>query len=151
MIAKTDAVDVYLAELPTDRREVVTQLCYTIRENLPNGFVEILASNMPAYVVPLDIYPDGYHVAKDTPLPFVSFASLKSHIALYHFGMYVDHELFSWFENRYAELADHKLDMGKSCVRFRNPQQIPMDLIAELMRQRTVKDWVERYVAVRSN
>lgn len=149
MIVKTDVVDAYLAELPTDRREVVTQLCNTIRDNLPDGFVELMTSNMPTYVVPLDIYPAGYHVARNTPLPFVSFASLKSHIALYHFGMYVDKELLNWFEAQYAERTDHKLDMGKSCVRFKNPDHIPMELIAELMRQRTVQDWVGLYEAVR--
>lgn len=142
-------VEEYLDNVDEDRRPILIQLRKTIRNNLPEGFEEVMAGSMPGYVVPLSTYPAGYHVGKDTPLPFVSFASQKSHIALYHFGMYVDKALLEWFEHAYAEQVEHKLDMGKSCVRFKRPESIPFDLIAELMRQRSVQDWVDYYESMR--
>ena len=143
------SVEEYLSSLDEDRREAVTKLREVIRDNLPPGFEEVISSSMPSYVVPLKTYPDGYHVGKGTPLPFVSFASQRGHVALYHFGMYVDQPLLKWFEEEYAKQVDHKLDMGKSCVRFKKPENIPFELIAELMRQRTVDEWVACYEEVR--
>lgn len=143
------AVDDYLSNLDQDRQAAVSKLREVIRDNLPTGFEETLSGTMPSYVVPLDLYPAGYHVGKDTPLPFVSFASQKGHVALYHFGMYVDQELIAWFETEYAKRVEHKLDMGKSCVRFKKPEQIPFELIGELMQQRTVEDWVTCYDGMR--
>ena len=148
MTAST-SVDEYLAGLGPDRRSAVTRLRGVIRDNLPPGFKEVMANNMPSYVVPLETYPDGYHVGENIPLPFVSFASQKGHLALYHFGMYVDRELLAWFEKEYARQAENKLDMGKSCVRFKNLEKIPYSLIGELMQQRSVGDWISRYVEVR--
>ena len=142
-------IDEYLDSLPEERKDAVSRLRECIRGNLPEGFEEVMSGTMPSYVVPLTTYPVGYHVGKNTPLPFVSFASQKGHIALYHFGLYVDKELMSWFEAAYAEQVEHKLDMGKSCVRFKKPEQIPFALIAQLMQQRTVADWVACYEAVR--
>ncbi len=149
MNADITTVDDYLQSVDEDRRDAVIKLRRVIQDNLPDGFEEVMANNMPSYVVPLSIYPDGYHVGKGTPLPFVAFASQKSHIALYHFGMYVDSELLAWFEQEYAKRVDQKLDMGKSCVRFKKAEFIPFDLLAELMAQRSVADWVSCYSAMR--
>ena len=142
-------VDKYIAGLDDSQRDAVSQLRDTIKSNLPSGFDEVMAGSMPGYVVPLKIYPTGYHVGKDTPLPFINFAAQKSHIALYHFGMYVDSELMEWFETAWSKHTDAKLDMGKSCIRFKKPDQIPFELIAELVRQRTVADWIAAYDSVR--
>ncbi len=142
-------VDEYITALPDDRKELVSRLRTTIADNLPAGFEEAMSVTMPSYVVPLDLYPAGYHVGKNTPLPFVSFASQKGHVALYHFGMYVDTELMAWFEAEYAQRVEHRLDMGKSCVRFKKPEQIPFGLIGELMQQRSVEEWIACYDAMR--
>lgn len=143
------SVDEYLESLDADRKQAAGRLRKVITDNLPVGFEELIANGMPSYVVPLETYPEGYHVGKGVPLPFVSFASQKNHIALYHFGMYVDQELLAWFKEEYARQADHKLDMGKSCVRFKKPEKIPFSLIGELMRQRTVQDWIDCYSRIR--
>ncbi|MCG8416169.1 MAG: DUF1801 domain-containing protein [Pseudomonadales bacterium] len=148
-MASFSTVDDYLDSLDSERQAAVSRLRDTIRNNLPAGFEESMSGSMPSYVVPLDLYPAGYHVGKNTPLPFVSFASQKGHIALYHFGMYVDQELMAWFEAEYAKRVEHKLDMGKSCVRFKKPEQIPFELIGELMQQRTVEDWIACYDGMR--
>ncbi len=143
------AVDDYISNLDEPQRDAVSQLRDTIRSNLPDGFQETMAGSMPGYVVPLETYPAGYHVGKNTPLPFINFAAQKSHIALYHFGMYVDSELMDWFQSAWPQHTDTKLDMGKSCIRFKKPDQIPFDLIAKLMQQRTVSDWVTVYDGMR--
>lgn len=143
------SIDEFLAALSPERVEPVTQLLDTVRSNLPSGFVESVASGMLNFVVPLSTYPAGYHTGKGTPLPFFSIASQKGHIALYHFGLYIDGELMTWFQQAYAEKVPHKLDMGKSCIRFKKPEQILFELIGELMQQRTVEQWVTCYDSAR--
>ena len=138
------SVDSYIAKLPPDRRSALTQLREVIVSNLPAGFEEIL-TDTPSYVVPLSLFPDGYHCTPDTPLPFLSFASRKNFVALYHFGMYVDQELLQWFVDEYPKHVSSKLDMGKSCVRFKKMDQIPFDLIGQLVAKRTVEDWLGCY------
>jgi len=143
------SIDAFLVSLAPERVEPVTRLLDTVRSNLPAGFVESVASGMVNFVVPLSTYPAGYHVGKGAPLPFISIASQKGHVALYHFGLYVDSELMTWFQQAYAEQVPHKLDMGKSCIRFKRPELIPFELIGELMQQRTVEQWVTCYESVR--
>ena len=137
-------VDSYIAALPNDRREALTQLRDAIVTNIPEGFQEVLATT-PSYVVPLSIFPDGYHCTPNTPLPFLGFASQKNFVALYHFGMYVDQDLMQWFVGEYPKHVSTKLDMGKSCVRFKKMDQIPFELIGQLAAKRTVDDWVSCY------
>lgn len=143
MIKSAD-VDAYLASLPQARREPLTRLREVIINNLPNGFKEVMTA-MPSYVVPLAAFPDGYHCTPDKPLPFLGFASQKNFVALYHFGMYVDQKLMQWFVGEYPKHVTNKLDMGKSCVRFKKMDQIPFDLIAELVAKRTVNQWISFY------
>ena len=118
-----------------------------IVENLPEGFQEQLQYKMPGWVVPHSLYPDGYHCNPDEPLPFASIASQKNFVALYHMGIYADPELLEWFRGEYAKRVPTKLDMGKSCIRFKKLDQIPYDLIGELMARITPRDWVARYEA----
>jgi uncharacterized protein YdhG (YjbR/CyaY superfamily) len=135
----------YINQLPEDRREAVETLRKTIVDNLPMGFEEIMSYGMISYVVPKTIYPAGYHANPKEPLPYMSIASQKSHIALYHMGVYMYPEILEWFQEEYPKHVNTKLDMGKSCIRFKSVENIPFDLIAELCRKITVEDYIEKY------
>ena len=137
--------DQYFRELPPERKAAMNKLREVIRKNLPEGFREVMAYGMPGYVVPHELYPAGYHVDPKIPLPFINLASQKNHIAVYHSGIYADKDLLRWFLEEYPKHSDRKLDMGKSCLRFRNPDHIPYDLIGELATKLTVDQWIEIY------
>lgn len=140
-----ETVDDYINQLPEDRKEVLTKLRTIINENLPKGFVEQLNYKMPGYVVPHSLYPDGYHCSPELPLPFMSIASQKNFVALYHSGIYANPELYNWFVSEYPKHCKRKLDMGKSCVRFKKMDDIPYKLIAELVKKMTPKQWIDIY------
>ncbi len=148
MIPPTAEVDDYLAALPAERQAALLRIRDGILQHLPDGFVECF-DGMPSYVVPLSRFPAGYHCKPDTPLPFLSFASQKNFIALYHFGIYVDRELDEWFRAQWQERVKTRLDMGKSCIRFRKLDQLPFDLIDELVSQRSPEQWIASYEAQR--
>ena len=135
----------YIAELPEDRKKVMEQLRKTIMENLPEGFQEGMGYGMLGYAVPHSIYPKGYHCNPKDPLPFMGLASQKNFIAFYHMGVYADKNLYDWFVAEYAKRCKYKLDMGKSCVRFKKMDDIPYDLIAELVQKISVQDWIALY------
>jgi len=137
--------DDYFEQLPEDRKEAMQKLRKAIKSNLPKGFKEVMGYGMPGYVVPHELYPAGYHCDPKIPLPFISLASQKNHIAVYHMGIYSDKELMDWFLSEYPKHSDRKLDMGKSCLRFKNPDHIPFGLIGELSSKMTVDKWVEVY------
>ncbi|QNU67683.1 DUF1801 domain-containing protein [Ruminiclostridium herbifermentans] len=140
-----NSVEEYIEVLPEDRKQIILQLRNVILSNLPEGFTEQISYGMISYVVPLTRYPKGYHVKKDEPLPFLSLASQKNYIALYHMGLYGNKEIEEWFIEEYTKRVTTKLDMGKSCIRFRNLASIPFDLIAELCRKITVDDYINYY------
>lgn len=135
----------YISKLPEERREAMSRLRQTILDNLPKGFEETMSYGMIGYVVPHSIYPDGYHCTPELPLPFMSIASQKNFVALYHMGIYADKELYDWFVAEYPKHVKTKLDMGKSCIRFKKMETIPYELIAELCTRMTVKQWIELY------
>lgn len=135
----------YINQVPEDRQDALKKLRKTINDNLPKGFKECINYNMISYVVPHEIYPDGYHCDTTLPLPFMSFASQKNSINFYHMGMYAKPELHDWFVNEYPKHSKRKLDMGKSCVRFKKIDEIPYDLIAELVQKMTVEEWISIY------
>jgi uncharacterized protein YdhG (YjbR/CyaY superfamily) len=141
--AKT--VDDYVTAIPGERQAAFRRLLETIRSNLPDGFEETIQYNMPSFVVPLSRYPDGYHCESNTPLPFISIASQKNHISLYHSGLYADSDMLEWFTAEYARRVQGRLDMGKSCVRFKKPDAIPFELLGELARRMSVERWIELY------
>lgn len=141
--AKTPAQ--YIKELPADRKEAVSELRNTILKNIPEGFKEVMSYGMLGYVVPHEIYPAGYHCNPKLPLPFVCIASQKNFIAFYHMGIYANPKLLRWFVEEYPKHSKSKLDMGKSCVRFKKPEHIPYKLIGELMKKMSVENWVEVY------
>ena len=135
----------YLAELPEDRKEPVQKLYKLFSKKLPRGFKDVLQYGMISFVIPHSKYPAGYHCNPKDALPFLSIASQKNFIALYHMMVYSDDTLHKWFSEEYAKLNIGKLDMGKSCIRFKNPDKIPYELLGELASKVTPDDWIERY------
>lgn len=145
MQIKAASADEYLVRIPEERRAAMNTLRNTILANLPEGFEENLENGMISYVVPHSIYPDGYHCDPKTPLPFLALASQKNFIALYHMGLYADPSLLQWFTEAWPKHAKGRLDMGKSCIRFKKPEQIPFALIGELCASMTVHHWIAVY------
>ena len=135
----------YIAQIPEERQEVMRKLRTIINDNLPKGFEEGMNYKMIGYYVPHSIYPDGYHCDTSMPLPFMNIASQKNSINLYHSGIYAKKELHDWFVAEYPKHCKRKLDMGKSCVRFKKVDDIPFDLIKELCTKMTVDEWIAIY------
>lgn len=135
----------YIDSFPEDRKAAMNELRKVILKNLPEGFHEEMSYGMLGYVVPHSLYPGGYHCTPHLPLPFLAIASQKNFIAVYHMGMYADKKLLDWFVAEFPKHSKAKLDMGKSCIRFKKPDQIPMELIGELVSKMSVKDWIELY------
>ncbi|SDX26570.1 protein of unknown function (DU1801) [Lutibacter oricola] len=145
MQIKANNPDEYIAQIPEDRIPYFKKLRQTILDNIPKGFEEQMSYGMIGYVVPKSLYPDGYHCDTNLPLPFTNIASQKNFIALYHSGIYASPEILDWFVAEYPKHCKRKLDMGKSCIRFKKAEEIPFDLIAELMQKLTVKNWIKIY------
>lgn len=137
--------DEYFANLPEDRKEPMAKLRSMIKKNLPKGFTEQMGYGSPGWVVPHKLYPGGYHCDPAQALPFLGIASQKNFIALYHMGIYSDPKLLEWFKTEWAKASTKKLDMGKSCIRFKKPEDIPYDLIGELATKMSPQQWIERY------
>ena len=137
--------DDYIKELQEDRKEAVQKLRAIILKNLPKGFKEEMSYGMIGYVVPHDIYPSGYHCNSKLPLPFMSFASQKSSINFYHMGIYANNELYNWFISEYGKFSKKKLDIGKSCMRFKKAEDIPYNIIGDLVSKMSVEDWISTY------
>ncbi|KAB1069757.1 DUF1801 domain-containing protein [Tamlana haliotis] len=142
---KADSPEDYISQLPEVRVAPIEKLRATILEHLPKGFEEGIQYGMIAYYVPHTLYPDGYHCKPEEPLPFMSFASQKNSINLYHSGIYAIPELYDWFVSEYPKHSKLKLDMGKSCIRFKKVSAIPYELIAELTSKLSVAEWVAVY------
>ena len=145
MFSPATTAEQYLNELSADRKEPVRQLRDTVLKNLPKGFKETIGHGMLNYVVPHSLYPAGYHCNPQQPLPFAAIASQKNFIAFYHMGIYSQPDLLNWFAEEYPKHSKTRLDMGKSCIRFKKPDQIPYKLIGELSKKINVKDWINIY------
>ena len=148
MKIKPKDIEEYIQNIHEERKEVFTKLMDVIRTNIPEGFSEELGYGMPAWVVPHSLYPKGYHCSTELPLPFVSIASQKNFITLYHMGIYATPELLQWFVWEYPKHCLRKLDMGKSCIRFKKIDYIPFELIGELMQKMTTQNWISKYESV---
>jgi hypothetical protein len=135
----------YLASLPEERKNPVSRLRQTVLTHLPDGFKEVMSYGMLGYVVPHSIYPAGYHCNPEQPLPFLNIASQKNFVALYHMGLYADQALHDWFITEYPKHVSTKLDMGKSCIRFKKMELIPFGLIGELCGRMSVIQWIKLY------
>ena len=144
MQSKAKSVEEYLAALPEDRREVITAIREVIMKNLPKGYEEGMQWGMPSYFVPLSAYLAGYNCQPDQPLPFVGFASQKNHMVFYGFCIYMDEEL----KNRFVEdwkKTGKKLDMGKSCVRFKKLEDVPLKVIGDAVKRVPMKKYIKQY------
>ena len=135
------SVEDYVAALPEERKGAINKLRKTIKENLPKGFHEEMSYGMIGFVVPHSIYPNGYHCNPKLPLPFINVGSQKNYIAMHHMGVYASKDLLDWFVAEY-EKVPYKLDMGKGCIRFKKPEEIPFELIAELVKKIDVQQWI---------
>lgn len=145
MQSSASTPDQYIDELPEDRKKAMTELRKVIKKNLPRGFKEEMGYGMMGYCVPHSLYPAGYHCDPKTPLPFMGMASQKNFIAVYHMGIYADPVLLKWFTTEFPKHSKTKLDMGKSCIRFKKMDTIPFKLIGELAGKMTPQDWIGVY------
>lgn len=135
----------YISKIPEDRQVIFKKFFDAINDHLPEGFKSNISYGMIGWAVPLETYPAGYHCAQGSPLPFINLASQKNFIAFYHMGIYAKPELLDWFVSEFPKYSKRKLDMGKSCVRFKKMEDIPLELMAELSKKMTVEEWIGIY------
>ena len=145
---KAETPDEYVPQIPEDRQKAINKLRSVIRKNIPKGFKESTGYGMIGFCVPHSIYPAGYHCDPKQALPFMGIASQKNFIAIYHMGIYSDPSLLKWFTAAHAKASPKKLDMGKSCIRYKKAEDIPYELIGELASKMTVKQWIDTYEKV---
>ena len=145
MQSTATTTDQYINELPDDRKAAMAELRKVIKKNIPKGYKEGMGYGMMGWSVPHSIYPAGYHCTPELPLPFIGIASQKNFVALYHMGIYADQALLKWFTTEFPKHSKSKLDMGKSCIRFKKMDQIPFKLIGELATKMSVKEWIDLY------
>ena len=140
-----DNPDHYVTQIPEERQAIFNELRIIIKNNMPPELQECISYGMIGYVVPKSVYPAGYHCSPELPLPFANLASQKNNISFYHMGLYANEDLMLWFKEEYAKRSKYKLDMGKSCVRFKRMDDIPVELIGELMGRISTQEWVDTY------
>ncbi|RYY97009.1 MAG: DUF1801 domain-containing protein [Chitinophagaceae bacterium] len=145
MTSNASTPEKYLAEIPEERQAAMERLRNILLAHLPPGFEERMAGGMLNFCVPHSLYPKGYHCNPQQALPFIAIASQKNFIALYHMGMYSSPELHDWFVAEYPKHSKTKLDMGKSCIRFKKPDAIPFDLIAQMAEKMSPQQWIGVY------
>lgn len=145
MQIQADSIEDYISKIPEERQEVFRKLFDAVNDNLPKGFKNNISYGMIGWAVPLETYPDGYHCTPGSPLPFINLASQKNFIAFYHMGIYAKPELLDWFVSEFPKYSKRKLDMGKSCVRFKKMEDIPLELMAELSKKMTMEEWIGIY------
>jgi hypothetical protein len=141
MKSSATTVNGYLATLPADRCHAIDSVRRVILENLPKGYEEVIQYGVIAYVVPLDLYPSGYLNRKNEPLPYAALASQKNYMSLYLMGIYSESATAGWFRDAY-KATGKKLDIGKSCVRFKRLEDLPMDVIAQAVARFSVQDYI---------
>lgn len=140
-----DTVEEYISQIPEERRDAFRKLLETIDSNLPKGFVQNMQYGMVTWCVPLETYPSGYHCTKNAPLPFLSVASQKNFVAFYNMGIYAEPKILDWFVEEFPKHSKKKLDMGKSCIRFKKVEDIPYELMGELCTKISVDEWIAIY------
>ena len=144
MQSKAKTVEAYLRELPEERRDAIEAIRKVILENLPKGIEEGMQYGMIGYFVPFSVYPAGYHCDPKQPLPFASLASQKNHMAIYMFGIYTMAEHRDWFVEEWKKTGK-KLDIGKSCVRFKKLEDVPLEIVGKAIKRMSVKKSIEFY------
>ena len=144
MQSKARTVKEYLAGLPDDRREAIKAIRAVVLKNLPRGYKEGMQYSMIGYFVPHSVYPAGYHCDPRQPLPFAGLASQKNHMAIYLMCIYGDPEHATWFRAAWSKTGK-KLDMGKSCVRFKKIDDVPLQVIGQAIKRVPVKKFIAYY------
>jgi hypothetical protein len=147
MQSTAQTVPAYLAGLPDERRLALSAVRETILRHLPEGYEEGMQYGMIGYYVPHRLYPAGYHCNPKEPLPFAALASQKNYMAVYLGCVYGSEEEAAWFREAYLTTGK-KLDMGKSCVRFKRLADLPVELIGEAVARIPVAQFIARYEAV---
>jgi hypothetical protein len=148
MTIQAKTVEEYIEKVDdTSKQAAIIKLRDVIQKNIPEGFEEGMNYNMIGYYIPHSLYPSGYHCDTKQPLPFMNIAAQKNFVAVYHMGVYADDTLLQWFTSEHSKRVKGKLDMGKSCIRYKKPEEIPFDLIGELVSKITAQDWIETYEA----
>ena len=137
--------DDYIQKAPEKWRQPLRALRAEIGASLAAGFEERMSYEMIGYVVPLSIYPKGYLGDSAKPLPFIALAAQKNHIAVYHMGLYVDESLVTWLKAEYRAAFGKDLDIGKSCLRFKKPEEVPVGLIGKLAAKLSIETFVAAY------
>lgn len=146
MTIQANTVEEYIEKVDdTSKHAAIIKLRDVIQKNIPEGFEEGMNYNMIGYYIPHSLYPSGYHCDTKQPLPFMNIAAQKNFVAIYHMGIYADDALLQWFTSEHAKRVKGKLDMGKSCIRYKKPEDIPFDLIGELAAKITPQEWIETY------
>jgi hypothetical protein len=144
MQSKATTPTAYLASLPADRRAALKAVRNVIRANIDKPFAEGMQYGMIGYFLPHSVYPDGYHCDPKQPLPFAGLASQKNHMSLYLMCIYGDAENEAWFRKEWAK-SGKKLDMGKSCIRFKKAEDLALDVIAKVFKRVTARKFVAHY------
>jgi hypothetical protein len=146
MTIQANTIEEYIEKVDdTSKQAAITKLRSVIQKNIPEGFEEGMNYNMIGYYIPHSLYPSGYHCDTKQPLPYMNIDAQKNFVAIYHMGIYADDVLLQWFTSEHAKRVKGKLDMGKSCIRYKKPEDIPFDLIGELAAKITPQDWIETY------
>lgn len=146
MTIQANTPEEYIEKIEDDaKKDAIIKLRKIIQSNIPDGYEEGMSYNMIGYYIPHSLYPAGYHCDPKLPLPFVTIAAQKNFVAVYHMGVYSDPTLLDWFVTEHAKRSTKKLDMGKSCIRYKNPEHIPYDLIGELMTKISAQAWINTY------
>jgi len=148
MQSSATSIDQYISDLPEERKAAIIKLRKTIAENLPAGFEEGMLYGMPGFYVPFSLYPNGYHCDTTKPLGFISYAAQKNFYSVYNMGLYSDSKLMEWFVAEYPKHSSKKLDMGKSCIRFKKETDIPYELIGQLSSKMSPEKWIEIYESI---
>lgn len=147
MRSQAKTVDQYLADLPDDRREALQAIRTVILRNLPDGYEEGMQYGMIGYFVPHSVYPPGYHCDPTQPLPFAGLASQKNHMSIYLMCIYGNEQHMAWFRDAWAK-SGKTLDIGKSCVRFKKLDDVPLNVIGDVIKRVPVKKFIDQYESV---
>ena len=150
MQSKAKTVDEYLESLPADRREAIEAVRDIVLANLDSGYEEAMAYGMIGYGVPHRVYPKGYHTDPKQPLPFAALASQKNFMSLYLMGLYAGTSHTKWFHDAWKKSGKKKLDIGKSCIRFKKVDDLALDVIGEAIRRMPASKYIEQYEAARA-
>ena len=147
MTSDAKTVEAYIASLNEDRKPVIVKIDRIITDNLDGAYSRNMQYGMISYTIPHSIYPGGYHCKPSDEVPFISVASQKNHVSIYHMGLYTDSGLLQWLKDTFTE-SNVKLDLGKCCIRFKKIDQMPYEIITKLVKKSSTDEYVSYYRSV---